>query len=273
MGFADTVEALKRNAAVVKRRELTPAMDRGMTDRTAKSSARQRKPTSASTSPRRNGREPDSDTGIGSSTTCSPTSRSMASARPDLDAKGDLRIDDHHTVEDVGIALGQAVDRALGDRPALYVYGHGSSRWTKRSCSARWTSRGEALSVASWTRGGTHRRLCGGDGPEFLGRRQRRRNHPTFRQLAGLNGHHIVEAAFESVRPRPGTGRARSERVKGSLRLKGVRLTDDGRLGRRTTDDQVSPRTTCPSTFILPARSEPFSLIYCACASRPPRGN
>ena len=33
----------------------------------------------------------------------------------DLNAKGDLHIDAHHTVEDIGIVLGQAIDKALGD--------------------------------------------------------------------------------------------------------------------------------------------------------------
>ncbi|MGD9656528.1 MAG: imidazoleglycerol-phosphate dehydratase HisB [Methylocystis sp.] len=38
-------------------------------------------------------------------------------------AKGDLHIDGHHTVEDVGIAIGQAADRALGDRKGISRYG------------------------------------------------------------------------------------------------------------------------------------------------------
>jgi len=38
-------------------------------------------------------------------------------------ANGDLHIDGHHTVEDVGIALGQAVDKALGDRKGVARYG------------------------------------------------------------------------------------------------------------------------------------------------------
>jgi imidazoleglycerol-phosphate dehydratase len=38
-------------------------------------------------------------------------------------AKGDLHIDAHHTVEDVGIAFGQAVDKALGDRKGITRYG------------------------------------------------------------------------------------------------------------------------------------------------------
>jgi imidazoleglycerol-phosphate dehydratase len=39
-------------------------------------------------------------------------------------AKGDLHIDAHHTVEDIGITLGQAVAKALGDKKGLTRYGH-----------------------------------------------------------------------------------------------------------------------------------------------------
>ena len=42
----------------------------------------------------------------------------------DLQATGDTQIDDHHTVEDVGITLGQAVTKALGDKMGIRRYGH-----------------------------------------------------------------------------------------------------------------------------------------------------
>ena len=42
----------------------------------------------------------------------------------DLAATGDTHIDDHHTVEDVGITLGQAFVRALGDKMGIVRYGH-----------------------------------------------------------------------------------------------------------------------------------------------------
>jgi imidazoleglycerol-phosphate dehydratase len=41
-----------------------------------------------------------------------------------IDAKGDLEIDAHHTVEDVGIVLGQAFNQAVGDKKGLTRYGH-----------------------------------------------------------------------------------------------------------------------------------------------------
>jgi imidazoleglycerol-phosphate dehydratase len=42
----------------------------------------------------------------------------------DINAKGDLHIDDHHTVEDLGITLGQAFVEAVGDKRGIYRYGH-----------------------------------------------------------------------------------------------------------------------------------------------------
>ena len=42
----------------------------------------------------------------------------------EIQAKGDLHIDAHHTVEDVGITFGQAIDKAVGDKKGIRRYGH-----------------------------------------------------------------------------------------------------------------------------------------------------
>ncbi len=42
----------------------------------------------------------------------------------DIQARGDLHVDAHHTVEDIGITLGQAVARAVGDKKGIRRYGH-----------------------------------------------------------------------------------------------------------------------------------------------------
>ena len=42
----------------------------------------------------------------------------------DIQANGDIEIDDHHTVEDVGITLGQAFSQAIGDKKGIVRYGH-----------------------------------------------------------------------------------------------------------------------------------------------------
>jgi len=41
-----------------------------------------------------------------------------------IKAKGDLHIDAHHTVEDIGITLGQAFNKAIGDKLGIHRYGH-----------------------------------------------------------------------------------------------------------------------------------------------------
>ena len=42
----------------------------------------------------------------------------------DIKATGDLHIDSHHTVEDIGISLGMAINKAIGDKKGITRYGH-----------------------------------------------------------------------------------------------------------------------------------------------------
>jgi hypothetical protein len=55
----------------------------------------------------------------------------------DIQVEGDLHIDGHHTVEDVGITLGQAVAKAVGDKKACAATATPTCRWTK-PCHAWW---------------------------------------------------------------------------------------------------------------------------------------
>ena len=62
-------------------------------------------------------------TGIGFFDHLLDSLRTHAAINLSIEAKGDLHIDGHHTVEDVGIVLGQALDQALGDRNGIMRFG------------------------------------------------------------------------------------------------------------------------------------------------------
>ena len=116
-------------------------------------------------------------------------------------AKGDLHIDDHHTVEDVGITLGQALTQALGDKRGIRRYGacllpmDDALVRTALDLSARpfliWN-----VDIPTPKIGSFDTELV----REFF---QALSTHGGITlhvdMLHGLNSHHIVEAAFKSV--------------------------------------------------------------------------
>ena len=48
-------------------------------------------------------------------------------------AQGDLEVDAHHTVEDTGLAIGEAISAALGDRSGIARFGSAEAQWCRRS--------------------------------------------------------------------------------------------------------------------------------------------
>ena len=115
--------------------------------------------------------------------------------------QGDTWVDDHHTVEDVGIALGQAFCQALGDKKGICRYGDTTLAMdeslilTAVDISGR-VCLGYALQIPTQKVGTFDTELTE---EFFLG--FVRNSHMTLhlRQLAGSNSHHIIEGAFKSV--------------------------------------------------------------------------
>ena len=115
--------------------------------------------------------------------------------------KGDTWVDDHHTVEDIGICLGDAFARALGDLRGVARYGSVTLPMD------------EALILTAVDLSGRGMLCCDLDMPtekvgtfdtelveEFLLAFVRRANLTLHvRQLAGKNSHHIIEGAFKSL--------------------------------------------------------------------------
>ncbi|MEP3347904.1 MAG: imidazoleglycerol-phosphate dehydratase HisB [Litoreibacter sp.] len=116
-------------------------------------------------------------------------------------AKGDLHIDDHHTVEDTGIALGQALAKALGDKRGIRRYGecHLAMDDAQIRCALDLSARPYLicnLDIPTQKIGTFDTELV----QEFF---QALATHGGITlhidRLHGFNSHHIVEAAFKSV--------------------------------------------------------------------------
>ena len=119
----------------------------------------------------------------------------------DVRASGDLQTGAHHTVEDVGICIGQALERALGDRSGIVRYGHAIVPMdeARASCALDISGRGFCAFTATLP-------------PGAIGNFDHELAEEFFRALAlnakltlhltvetGTNAHHEIEAAFKAL--------------------------------------------------------------------------
>ncbi len=116
-------------------------------------------------------------------------------------AKGDLHIDDHHTVEDAGIALGQALAKALGDKRGIRRYGHFALAMDDAQVACALDLSGRPWLV--WNVDFPTAKVGTFDTElvrEFF---QALSTHGGITlhvdRIHGINSHHIAEAAFKSV--------------------------------------------------------------------------
>ncbi|MBR7088741.1 MAG: imidazoleglycerol-phosphate dehydratase HisB [Mogibacterium sp.] len=116
-------------------------------------------------------------------------------------AKGDNYVDDHHTVEDVGIALGQAFAEALGEKRGIYRYGDCTLPMDEALILSAVDISGRdylgfGLEIPTEKVGTFDTELV----EEFwLGFVRNAGITLHIRQLAGKNSHHIIEGTFKSV--------------------------------------------------------------------------
>ena len=119
----------------------------------------------------------------------------------DIDVTGDLHIDDHHTVEDTGIALGQALKQALGDKTGIRRYGscHLAMDDAQVRCALDLSARPFLICNLGFRSG----KIGSFDTDlvqEFF---QALATHGGITlhvdRLHGHNAHHVAEAAFKSV--------------------------------------------------------------------------
>ncbi len=119
----------------------------------------------------------------------------------EVEARGDLDTGPHHTVEDVGIVLGQALDAALGDRSGIARYGEARVPMDEARAVAAIDVSGRALAVVGRGLGGLAvPGFAGEDAEEFLRAVAGRARLTLHLEVeAGTNHHHMIEAAFKAL--------------------------------------------------------------------------
>ena len=118
-----------------------------------------------------------------------------------LTCKGDTYVDDHHTVEDVGICLGKALAEALGDKRGIKRYGDRILPMDETLILSAVDVSGRGgcfmdMSIPTEKVGTFDTQLCE---EFFIALAQNSGLTLHIRQLAGRNSHHIIEGTFKSV--------------------------------------------------------------------------
>ncbi len=143
-----------------------------------------------------------------------------------LRAQGDLHIDDHHTVEDSGIALGQAIGEAVGDKAGIRRYGACLLPMDDALVRAALDLSGRPYLV--WNVAMTAPKIGTFDTELLREFFQALSTHGgitlNIAQLDGVNSHHIAEAAFKAV------ARALREAVEEDPRRAGAIPSTKGKL-------------------------------------------
>ena len=118
-----------------------------------------------------------------------------------LTCKGDTYVDDHHTVEDIGICLGKAITEALGDKRGIKRYGDRILPMDETLILSAVDISGRGgcfmdMNIPTEKVGTFDTQLCE---EFFIALAQNGGMTLHVRQLAGRNSHHIIEGAFKSV--------------------------------------------------------------------------
>ena len=141
-----------------------------------------------------------------------------------LQVEGDLEVDTHHTVEDTGIVLGQAIARAVGDKQGITRYGSQILPMDEALVMCALDLCGRPYLVCDLT---LDREKVGDLETEmvrefFYAVSYGAAMNLHIRQMSGVNNHHIIEAAFKAFARALDAACAMDPRVSGVLSTKGA---------------------------------------------------
>src|SRR5216683_1471358 len=141
-----------------------------------------------------------------------------------IQASGDLHIDEHHTVEDVGIVLGRAFRQALGDRSGIRRFGNATVPLDEALCTAVIDISGRAYLAYNieiqQERVGNFQTILVHDFMKAITDETGMNLHLNLH--AGRNPHHIVEATFKALARAMDQATAVEPRLSGVLSTKGT---------------------------------------------------